>query len=150
MNASEQKLLDDVATHGCHVLHVLEEGDLPPFSYSVGIFRTCTAPELLVVGLERQLSHWVINEYHRRVRQGEAFEVGARPLGFLEGHAVTFREVHRVHYGEYLGRARWFYGSDDFPTLQLVWPSTTGCWPWDDGATPWFRGWQPILDTDKS
>jgi hypothetical protein len=65
MDASEQKVVDDVAEHGCHILHVLEEGDLPPCSYSVGIYRTCGAPELIVVGLKQPVAHWAINEYSR-------------------------------------------------------------------------------------
>lgn len=146
MDASEQKAVEDVAQHGCHILHVLEEGDLPPFSYSVGIYRTCGAPELIVVGLKQPVAHWAINEYSRRVRQGEKFQAGILAPGFLEGFEVTFREVHKSRYREFLGWGRWFYKGDDFPTLQLAWPSTAGVWPWDHDATPWFRSWQPILD----
>jgi hypothetical protein len=150
MGAREQKALDDIAKYGCHVLHVFEEGDLPPFSYSVGIYKTCGSPELIVVGLKQQISHWAINEYHRRVRSGEAFRAGDCSAGFLEGFEVRFSEVHKTHYQEYLGAGRWLYQGDDFPTLQMVWPSTTGLWPWDADATSWFRARQPILGAPSS
>lgn len=148
MNAREQKALDDVAQHGCHILHVVGEGDLPPFSYSIGIHRTCKAPELILVGLEQPISHWIVNEYSRRVQQGERFLVGAHVAGFLEGFEVTFREVHKSHYREYLGWGRWFYESEDFPVLQMIWPTTEGTWPWDANATPWLRAQQPVLDKE--
>jgi hypothetical protein len=81
MDAGEQIVFEDVAEHGCNILHALEEGDLPPFSYSVGIYRTCGAPELLVVGLKQPVAQWTINEYSRRVRQGEKFQVGVLAPG---------------------------------------------------------------------
>jgi len=31
MDAGEQKAIADVEQYGCHVIHVMEQGDLPPF-----------------------------------------------------------------------------------------------------------------------
>jgi hypothetical protein len=44
MGPDEEKTLANIAEHGCHVLHVLAENDLPPFTYTVGIERASSAP----------------------------------------------------------------------------------------------------------
>ncbi|MBL8804097.1 MAG: DUF4262 domain-containing protein [Planctomycetes bacterium] len=116
-NRSEERALDDIATYGCHVLHVLEENKLPPFSYSLGIQRVSRAPEVLVVGLKQPLAHWLVNECNRRVRAGESFRQGEFYAGFLEGFEVRFEVVERQHYREHLGWARWLYGGDEFDAL---------------------------------
>ena len=115
---------------GCHVIHVLAEGDEPPFSYSVGIQRTATAPEVIIVGLKREISHFLVNEYNERVRAGERFAPGRFYAGFLENFEVTFESVDREHYRGHLGWARWLYDGDEFEVLQLVYPTTSGVWPW--------------------
>jgi hypothetical protein len=145
MEAGEQKALDDIEQFGCHILHITAEGELPPFSYTLGIQRTSGAPELIVVGLKRPIAHFVLNEYNRRVREGEHFTDGQLAGGFLEGFDCLFREVDRENYREYLGWDVWLYGGDDFNTLQLVYPNTSGVWPWQSEADQRFRSWQTIL-----
>lgn len=145
MDENEQKALDDIAAYGCHVLHILEQGEWPPFAYSIGIQRTSAAPEVLVIGLSQPLAHFVVNEYNLRVRAGESFQPGVFYNGFLEGFAVTFVRVDRSHYREYLGWARWLYDGDDFDALQLVYPTTDGVWPWDAKAADDVKAQQPIV-----
>ena len=40
MDADEQKALDDIEKYGCHIIYVMAEGEAPPFSYSIGIWRS--------------------------------------------------------------------------------------------------------------
>ncbi len=145
MDAAEQKALEDIERYGCHILHIMAEGDLPPFSYTVGIERASNAPELIVIGLKQPIAHFVLNEYNRRVREGERFSDGQFSSGFLEGFDCLFREVDRANYREYLGWDIWLYGEDGFNTLQLVYPNTSGVWPWQPEADQWFKSWQPCL-----
>jgi len=35
MDAAEQKALEDIERYGCHILHVMAQGELPPFSYTL-------------------------------------------------------------------------------------------------------------------
>jgi hypothetical protein len=146
MDAREAKALDDIERHGCHVVLVREDGDLPPFAYSVGIQRTTGAPEIVVLGLAQELAHWLVNEAHRRQAAGERFAEGAEQQDFLGGgFAVRFHRVAREHYREHFGWNRWLYGGDDFEVLQLVYPSTQGVWPCDPAAPAAFRARQPLL-----
>lgn len=146
----EAKALADIEAYGCHILHVLEEGADPPFTYSVGIEHNFKAPELIVIGLKPEISQFIINEYCSRVRSGEVFQPGQRSSGFIEGFDCQFGAVHIDHYREHFGWDLWFYDGLDFGVLQLMYPTVDGIWPWQAQASDWFRAWQPLLDTAPS
>lgn len=146
MDQYERNILQHIEEHGCSVTSVFDpEEAAPPFSYSIGIARSSGAPELIIFGLSAKLSHWMVNEYNRRIRSGEQFFPGILYPGFLEGFAVQFGPVAREYRGEYMRSACWLHGSADFDALQLIWPNTSGIWPWDAAASDWFRTNQPLL-----
>jgi Domain of unknown function (DUF4262) len=145
MDAGEKKALADIEAYGCHVIHVLEDENAPPFAYSVGLQRSSGAPEVMVIGLKQPIAHFVVNEYNRRIRAGEQFARGARYEGFLEGFQVQFEAVAPEHFDEYLGWDKWLYGGKNFEALQIIYPTTDNVWPWEPGASDWFRQRQPIL-----
>ncbi|MFC4728957.1 DUF4262 domain-containing protein [Coralloluteibacterium thermophilus] len=146
MNDYERNILAHIDEYGCSVTSVFDpDGEGPPFSYSIGIVRSAGAPELIVVGLGSKISHWLVNEYNRRVQAGDRFSQGVPYSGFLEGFAVQFGPVDRHHRKEYMRSAHWLHGGTDFEALQLIWPSTSGVWPWDPEADDAFRRSQPLL-----
>jgi hypothetical protein len=146
MDANDQKVLDNIAQYGCHVVHVLEEDDLPPFAYSVGIEKTTGVPEIVVIGLKQPLAHFIVNEYNRRVRTGEKLEAGMMVSDFVGGFDCQLRAVHPSHYREYFGQNIWLYKNRNFRVLQLVYPTTDGIWSWEEAASEYFRKRQPLLD----
>jgi hypothetical protein len=146
MNDYEQSLQAHMAKCGCSVTSVFDpDGNEPDFSYSIGIGQSSKAPDLIVVGLKREIGHWLVNEYNRRVQAGERFSPGVLYDGFLEGFAVQFTPVDPPHRAGYMRSAVWLYGGSDFEALQLLWPSTRGLWPWDPEAGEWFKANQPLL-----
>jgi len=64
MDKDEEKAINDMEKYGCHILHVMEEGECPGFSYSIGIEMSAGQPELIITGLKQELAHWIINEYN--------------------------------------------------------------------------------------
>ncbi|AZO54287.1 DUF4262 domain-containing protein [Mesorhizobium sp. M8A.F.Ca.ET.057.01.1.1] len=149
-DAEEAKALADIEAYGCHILYVLEESDDPPFAYSVGIEHNFDAPELVVIGLKPEISQSIINEYCRRVREGELFQPGQRALGFVKDFDCEFGAVDAGHYPEYFGWDIWFYDGHDFRVMQLIFPNLDGVWPWEPEADDWFRARQPLLGTAPS
>jgi len=145
MNKGEEKALKDIGEYGCHILHVMEEDGHPRFSYSIGVEKTSGQPEIIVTGLKQELAHWIINEYNSRIKKGEVFMPGKFYKGFLDGFEVTFKEVQKKHYSEYLGWAKWLYRGDDFRVLQLIYPSAAGVWPWAENAPDDFKWFIPKL-----
>ena len=147
MDEHEQKVIDNIDKYGCHIIHVMEEGDYPRFTYSIGIEKKTGQPDLIITGLKREVALWVINEYNRRINEGETFEPSKYYSDFLEGFEVTFIEVAKEHYKEYFGWGLWYNNGDDFKMLQLVYPSTSGIWPWDENVSDYFKWFQPLLKT---
>lgn len=150
MDGADRKILEDIERFGCAVMHVAAEDGLPPFSYSVGIARASSAPEVVVIGLKQPTAHFIVNEYSRRVRAGEVFRPGQRYSGFIEGFEVEVESVEEVFYEEYFGYNLWLYRGPKFEVLQLVYPNTSGVWPWQPEASQGFRSWQPILTSQPA
>ena len=146
LDPHEQKCLADIEQYGCHILHIMEGDGYPPFSYSVGINRSSDAPELIVIGLSRELSHNIINEYCHRARTGRRYQAGDVGEEFLDGFSCHFRKVAREHYPWHFGWNLWLYDGPQFEALQLVYPDTRGIWPWQVPEDDPFRRWQPLLD----
>jgi hypothetical protein len=146
MNEIERDILEDIEAYGCSVVSVFDpEGRDPTFAYSVGIARSAGAPEIIIIGLEPEASHWIINEYNRRVREGEYFSPGVWYSGFLKGFVVQFMPVGKRQRAKYMLSACWLYGGPKFDALQLIWPSGSGFWPWEREASDQFRASQPLL-----
>jgi hypothetical protein len=141
----DRRTRDDIAKYGCTVMHVMEQGELPPFAYSVGVSQETGAPEIVVIGLKQPLAHSIVNEYNHRVRSGERFEGGKSYSGFIEGFEVFVEEVAMSAYDDYFGQAIDFYGGRDFKVVQIIYPTTKGVWPWAENAPKSFQDRQPIL-----
>jgi hypothetical protein len=147
LDEQEQSVVDNIEKYGCHVMHIFAEGNLPSFTYSVGIFGKTNQPEILVMGLKREVAHILVNDYNDMVREGKVFETGKCYSDFLDGYDVKFITVEKDHYKEHFGWDIWYYEGSTFPVLQLVFPDKSGTWPWDIDASDEFKGYQPVLGT---
>jgi hypothetical protein len=142
---AERKVIRDVAEYGWHCLNVLEEDGYAPFSFSIGFYETWQFPELIIVGLKREVAHSVLNIVATGLKEGNRPDLGAMNHDLLEGYACCFVEVAKSHYRDYVGTARWYYKGDLFPLHQIVWPSKQGHFPWHSDASESFMRWQPVL-----
>ncbi len=147
----EEKAISDIRSFGLHIVNVLEDGELPNFSYSVGLWHTYKHPEVIIFGLEQSVSMWILNEIGRRAKEeGAEFKSGKYYGGFLEGFECTFLDVPQSHFGQHVGWDIWLYDGIGFPLVQCVWPNTKGAFPWEESAEDWFRRWQPVLNHTAS
>ena len=103
MDEKDEKALSDIEKFGCHVLTVMEGDGEPCFSYSIGINKNQSKPDLIIVGLKLDLAHSIINNYKNRLLAGEVFEPGNYYSDFLEDFDVCFIKMDKSHYEEYLG-----------------------------------------------
>src|SRR5687768_9695226 len=111
MGEYERNILRNIEEYGCSVTSVFDpDGKEPPFSYSIGITKSCGAPELIVLGLKPETGHWLVNEYRRRVGEGETFVPGVLYLGFLDGFAVRFAPVPAESRDKFMRSTCWLYG----------------------------------------
>ena len=110
----ERRVLSDVAASGCHVIKVMEDDSGPGFAYSVGLFHNFDHPEILIVGLDLNVMHGIINNLRDDIQRGTHFQSKKRVAGILEGFDCEFCDVAAAHYRELLGCALWFYRGTDF------------------------------------
>jgi hypothetical protein len=141
----ERKVVSDIEEFGWHVALIMEDDDGPSFAYSIGLFQNFGHPEMIIIGLDVDVLHGMINIIGAEVRQGRRYADGDSASGVLEGFVVRFQVVARGHYHEHLGYARWFYKGDDFPVLQCLWPDRQGRFPADPGFPDSLRPRQPSL-----
>ncbi len=146
MNESDRKLLATIEQHDCSVVCIEEDGDGPPFAFSVGLFQRFGHPEVLVCGLGADQAQELINTCRDRVRAGHVFQPGFSYGGVFGDRRIAMRALHRDHYVGYLGTARWLYSGDEFPCLEAFWSDEKGLFPWDDGCDSTVAARQPRLD----
>ncbi len=138
-------LLRTAEQYGAGVLHVAGDGNRAPFAFSVGAWRRFGAPEVVVIGLARDVAHEVVNTYVRRVGAGEHFKPGELYEGFVAESAVTFEKVAKGYYAEFFGSAMLVYPDANFPAVQLVLPTPEGKFSWYPDAPAGFADFQPLL-----
>lgn len=152
MTTDEQERIaiqDIIDEYGCQVMQVEGNDYLPAFAYTIGLFQQFNHPEIICFGLSQEVLQTLLNNVKDRVEDEEIIEPGVNYKGFLDGDAeVTFLEVDKEFYEEYLGYGKWFYGGEDFPALQLVWPDKKKRFPWDQKFDENLQFIQPLLDRD--
>lgn len=148
MDASEQKIFDDIEKYGLHIVNVFDpEGKLPNFAYSIGLYKKFNHPEIVTLGLSPGNMKIFINNIATEIKTGKIFTEGVTYSDFVENYDSQFVVVDKSHYGEYFGFARWYYKGDDYPVLQFVWQDKNHHFPWD---AEWeLAEVQPILNESK-
>jgi hypothetical protein len=144
LDASDLRLMADVAQAGYHVVAGASNGDAPAFAFSVGLFRTFDHPEVAIFGLSPEVLETAVRRAGERVRAGERLDEAGVLEGIVEGRAVDFRPIVTRHYGARLGHAVWYHGGARFPALQIIW-SEDGLFPWDRWFPRPLREAQPEL-----
>jgi hypothetical protein len=103
------------------------------------------APEIIVIGLNPDQAHWVLNESARRLKSGVQFEEYHRESKLLENVECEFRAIERRWLRQTMGYAVWFYGGDEFPVLQCTYPDLSNRFPWEKDCDSSWRDRQPLL-----
>jgi len=146
-DASEKRVIDNIATYGWHCIGILAEDDLPGYSFTIGNYHTTGHPEFIIVGLATDVAHDLLHLAVTGTKDGTIADLAAPTDAILEGYSCIFVEVPKAAYREHVGYARWYYEGDDFPLYQIVWPSMGGQYSWDADASAAYRARQPVLGT---
>lgn len=150
LRADEQRVIDDIAEHGWHCVHVLEDEEGPGFAYSVGLGDTLNAPELIVFGLKREVMRNMIWEATRQLMAGLRIENECVISNLIADHPCVTRFAHATWLRDYFGYAIWYYRHrgkfDQLKAFQIFWPGKfDGLFPWQDGCAEIVIECQPLL-----
>lgn len=144
-DASERKVLSDIAEFGWHCVHIMDEGDLVEYSFTVGLFQSYRHPELIVFGMASDIAHQILSIAAQEAKRGAPIDLSAPTDALLKDYSCCFVQVPTSEYYEHVGFARWYYQGNDFPLVQIVWPSRSGHFPWHPEADPEFKRAQPLI-----
>jgi Domain of unknown function (DUF4262) len=148
----ELRILDNVATSGCHITSIFDpDGEEVTFAYSAGFVKTASQPEIICFGLSTDVMGFMINETLAQCLGGLELTEDVRISGLLDGHDVVAKLIpqYRIE-REYFNSAMWFH-EHEFETeltqaMQLIWPdSCNGLFPWEVGCARDVIDLQPAL-----
>lgn len=148
MTATQIK--SDIKKYGVHIIHVMEEGDEPNFSYSIGLFETYQQPEIIIIGQSQELLQVLINNMAHDYKEGRKLKSGTFEENILDDYKCFVLDVDKKNYDEYLGLAIDYYEGKDFPVMQIIWPTPSNMYPFDKDAPDGFKKWQPVLGKMKT
>jgi hypothetical protein len=148
MNDYEQNVLLNVEKYGWHCTSVSPgEGqpDSSPFSYTVGLYQTYGASELVMFGLPGETAHSILSIYANRLEEGRPISLEQPSHDLINDYPCVFVQVPNERYNDYVYSALWFYAEVPFPLHQVVWPNRQGQFPWHPQASLAFQQEQPVL-----
>jgi Domain of unknown function (DUF4262) len=135
-----------VGEHGWAISGRHGDEAAPPWAYTVGMWLTCQAPELVLCGLPVGNAASIINAIGARVADGADLSPGD-VLDDVCLAPLTLRLVEdswRAGSG-LLAISDTFYGMVRPPYLQVVWPDKHGKFPWEPGFQAALDRMQPLL-----
>jgi len=144
----DQKLRDDVAEYGWHVIKVLDQPDAPGWAYSVGLFQNYDHPEIIVFGEDLDLMHSIINRVGDDVRSGKTFEIDHKYPDLIDAYSCIFKNVAPIWHDYFLAFASGFYNRSNYPVLQCFWPDFDSRFPWESNFSEDLISAQPLLFND--
>ena len=146
-DASDRKLLADVAQHGWHVVHIFADDQGPGYSFTVGLYLSWNHPELLIMGLPQDQLYAILAEAVRAIQQGQTFAHGSASDALVQSDCCRFAGIRVARSQDFLGYGIWFYQSlrEPFPALQILWPDKAGRFPGDRGYDVRYYELQEVL-----
>ena len=117
----------------------------PGFSYSTGFWVSTGQPEILMFSMKEELAHDVFWNMFRLAKANTPLSLGKPTDQVFANRTAYAFPIAKRFYADYLSWTRWFYGGDDFPCLQIVWPDREGVFPWEAKFDPELAGNQPDL-----
>lgn len=148
LDPAEKSFVANMREHGWFRTGVFHDEEGPGFSYTTGFWLKMQRPELIIFSIKDEIAHDVFWDLFRRAGQGHELVIGKRTDDVFANLPAYVFPVAKRHYADHLGWCRWFYGNDEFPCLQIVWPDHAGVFPWQSGFDPEFQPDQPDL-TDE-
>ncbi len=139
------KIKSDIKKYGVHIVHVLDEDDDPNFSYTIGLYEVYKKPEIIMIGQSQELHQVILNNMAYDYKEGRTLINGNLEENILDDYKCMIVEVDKKHYDEYLGIAIDYYKGNNFPVMQIIWPTQSGMFPYDKEAPDGFKKWQPVL-----
>jgi hypothetical protein len=138
----DERTISHIEEFGCSVVSVAGSDHGLGWSYTIGVYDTSGAPDLITVGLPANTAHFAHNEAAKQLRAGVDLTRGR--YGDLIGAVdCEFRPVDPKWVRHLMNWAVWYYDGADFPVLQAVYPDLENRFPEEEGFDKAFE--QPLM-----
>lgn len=142
----EWDVVKSIQKHGFFFTYVSEDGhsSSDSFSFTTGLWKTLNFPEIITFGLPREACAALFSDVFDQIKNGVdlSFDQHLHHMGNLP---IVLTPARRETNNAYLLTAKWFYETDDFPVIQLLWPDPEGRFPWEARFDPRFADHQPDM-----
>lgn len=145
LDEDEHDFVTTVREHGWIETHVSADEEGPDFTYTTGFWLGLKMPEIIIFSIKQDAAQDILGHIYREAQSGVSFPNAVRLSSVFQNVEAVLLPVAKPLYPKYLGWSRWFYGNDDWPCLQLVWPDPNGKFPWEAGYGERFEDSQPNL-----
>jgi hypothetical protein len=149
LDKSEQRVVDDIAAFGWHLIGVLPDQHGPGFMCSIGMMQPLNHPEIIIFGLNHQLMKQIINNMGKEIQEGRCFTEPILYDGLVAHFACKMHVVSKQSHERYLGYAMWHRrhvgNAGSLEVVQCLWPDNAGLFPDEPGFNPDIAGLQPLL-----
>jgi len=142
LDEREKRTMDHIEEFGWEVVMIDPDHASRGWAFTVGLHDTAGKPELILTGLNRKTSQWLLNDAAKRMKAGTDLTRGKHE-GLLEGVDVIFRPVDRKWLQQVMGWATWYNNGDKFPVLQAIFPDKQNRFPGEEGFDTRYT--QPLL-----
>ncbi len=118
----QDRVLNDIRQHKCHIVTVPESDGQPGYTYSTGLWHNFEHPEIITFGLPESVGEKLIDDMQKLVKVGQP-PVVKQALGKSEDHyPVELQPIEDEQWiNQYLPLANWFYARESFPVLEILW-----------------------------
>ena len=146
---SEQRLIADIQQYGWHFIEIPEDDIGPGYLFTVGLYYSYSHPEILLMGLDSEISRAFLQSIAGGIKTGAKYLDGSMDSD-LASFPIAFKGIALSRYHDYLGYANWLYRAapNGFPAVQFIWPDKAGKFPWDKGYNSKFLARQTPLWLD--
>jgi Domain of unknown function (DUF4262) len=134
--------MSHIEEFGCSVVSVMRTAYGLGWSYTIGTYDTSGKPEIITVGLFDETAHFALNEAAKLLRDGVDLTQG-RHRNLVGKVDCEFRPVDPKWAKHLMGWAVWYYGGEEFPVLQAVYPDRENRFPGEEGFDKDFE--QPLM-----
>lgn len=143
---SRKEIQDKIDQYGCYIIQVESDDYLPAYAYTIGLFQRFKHPEIICFGLSIELLGNLLNDVCASIKDGSPLHAGTLYEEFIKNYPIQFLTVDKSYHSDYMAICNIFYHTDDYPTLQMVWPDRQPLFPWEEGFNPDWKFKQPLLD----
>ena len=144
LSNSDKKLINEVDQFGWHVVKVMADETGPSFAYTVGLNKNYNHSEIILVGLDLDLMHQILNNIGEEIKNGKTYLDQKEYSDILANYNCYFSEINKTNFNEYTAYVSWFY-KKEVPVLQCIWPDSNGLYPFDQDCSEGIKNIQTIL-----